>query len=511
MLCQDLVEGLFDLICKQPELFSHLAECPPLTKCRDDITTAKILRQSALSRLPRPLASAVPSDSRSLAEEPDDEFLNQNLPSQGSATISNMTASFSDNHSDLSGMCSAVQSKLYVHKQLFKTRMCPFYQNSICKHGAFCTFAHTPEEVQPRPDLSKTRLCDSVKTSTACKNSSCTFAHQRSQLRISDNTLYKVRLCNFNKNGRCLNGADCRFAHGVSELRAPMLQKSSSSKRQKAQKQAPPLLSSSRDIRVDGSKERSAASFAGDLTLGGEEKDQEHRLASLFSCASTDSSSPVFQPPFDFLDKALSDCGEDGEAARELPPAKSKKKRSKRAKKKKAAGAVTQDSIAAPGNLDWKLLLKQYEDLGISDQDLRYYLQQIGNGNDLVSQEKLLTAADRVSETVSLDQRQFISADSSADRSAKHTALKMEDFRAPNWQPVKGILPLCLPKGSQTSSGNKQDDDILMRILYQGLIVGGGRGVAVATCPAQEQRPLLVPEMSGVLGHQIASPPNLSF
>mmetsp|Transcript_41690 Transcript_41690/g.120952 ORF Transcript_41690/g.120952 Transcript_41690/m.120952 type:complete len:338 (+) Transcript_41690:87-1100(+) len=64
-----------------------------------------------------------------------------------------------------------------------KTRVCRFYPR--CNKGDACRFAHAPEELRSRPNMTKTRMCAGF------------------------------------YDGRCkLSGDECNFAHGEQELRA---------------------------------------------------------------------------------------------------------------------------------------------------------------------------------------------------------------------------------------------------------------------------------------------------
>eukprot|EP00921_Rhytidocystis_pertsovi_P014010 GHVQ01022820.1.p1 GENE.GHVQ01022820.1~~GHVQ01022820.1.p1 ORF type:complete len:555 (+),score=100.57 GHVQ01022820.1:236-1900(+) len=116
-----------------------------------------------------------------------------------------------------------------VRRQLFKTKHCPHHYIGKCYKGTDCTFAHSPDEIRPLPDLRNTRLCLNVRHGGNCTDPSCMFAHCRSDLRTTDSRLYKVRLCNFNKKGKCLNREHCRFAHGTAELRGSLQSKQCSS------------------------------------------------------------------------------------------------------------------------------------------------------------------------------------------------------------------------------------------------------------------------------------------
>lgn len=101
-----------------------------------------------------------------------------------------------------------------LDRQLQKTKICQYFMNGVCKHGAKCRFAHGNEELHQQPDLSKTRICPK---GTACTDPNCQFAHSEEELRSTD-FCYKTSLCIWYSSGKCRNGSRCRFAHGHSEL-----------------------------------------------------------------------------------------------------------------------------------------------------------------------------------------------------------------------------------------------------------------------------------------------------
>jgi len=102
--------------------------------------------------------------------------------------------------------------------QLFKTDMCKFFLRNKCDNGDSCSYAHSVDEVRPKPDLTATSMCRSMLQTGSCTNSSCRFAHSEAELRATHG-FFKMKLCNFAQSGRCKHGAACRFAHSVDELR----------------------------------------------------------------------------------------------------------------------------------------------------------------------------------------------------------------------------------------------------------------------------------------------------
>lgn len=103
-----------------------------------------------------------------------------------------------------------------VVTQLQKTKMCAMHQRGTCRDPK-CSFAHSPDELKPTPDLTKTAICR-MYTRGQCRNSGCKFAHGEQELRVTP-LVYKTQLCNFFARGNCNKGKRCRHAHGDEELR----------------------------------------------------------------------------------------------------------------------------------------------------------------------------------------------------------------------------------------------------------------------------------------------------
>ncbi|KAI9501641.1 hypothetical protein BX070DRAFT_194511, partial [Coemansia spiralis] len=63
----------------------------------------------------------------------------------------------------------------------YKTQICTAYaQNSICKYGAMCCFAHGPEELRqrPNPPKYKTTMCRNIARFGYCPyGDKCDFIH----------------------------------------------------------------------------------------------------------------------------------------------------------------------------------------------------------------------------------------------------------------------------------------------------------------------------------------------
>jgi len=107
-----------------------------------------------------------------------------------------------------------------VKTQFRKTRVCRYFANGFCHHGASCRYAHHAEELHSAPDLNKTKLCFKYFRGE-CANENCNFAHGYSDLRATT-SLFKTELCfQFRDRGFCKAGSSCRYAHGDDELRPP--------------------------------------------------------------------------------------------------------------------------------------------------------------------------------------------------------------------------------------------------------------------------------------------------
>lgn len=107
--------------------------------------------------------------------------------------------------------------KVDISKQLHKTKMCKHFLKGRCRYGQACSYAHNPEELRYRPDLTKTRLCKNFDLGR-CNDDQCMYAHGSEQLRGTDG-VWKTVLCMKYPSGMCKAGRHCRFAHGMHELR----------------------------------------------------------------------------------------------------------------------------------------------------------------------------------------------------------------------------------------------------------------------------------------------------
>ena len=62
-----------------------------------------------------------------------------------------------------------------------KTELCQNFLNGCCAKEN-CRFAHSPEEVQEKPDLTRTKMCRAVQDGKECVRKDCTFAHSEEEL-----------------------------------------------------------------------------------------------------------------------------------------------------------------------------------------------------------------------------------------------------------------------------------------------------------------------------------------
>ncbi|KAL7067117.1 zinc finger, CCCH type domain-containing protein [Cryptosporidium serpentis] len=93
------------------------------------------------------------------------------------------------NNNDIRTDMSLLQRKSsseLVRRQLYKTKMCAFYNVGKCTRGNLCAFAHSVQELRPLPDLRFTRLCEMTKKGDVCRDMNCTFAHSLNDLRTTE-------------------------------------------------------------------------------------------------------------------------------------------------------------------------------------------------------------------------------------------------------------------------------------------------------------------------------------
>jgi len=70
----------------------------------------------------------------------------------------------------------------------WKTELCRYYspEHGHCDKGESCPFAHGPEELRTRPDLTKTALCQLWRRGKCDKGRACPFAHGFRDLRARE-------------------------------------------------------------------------------------------------------------------------------------------------------------------------------------------------------------------------------------------------------------------------------------------------------------------------------------
>lgn len=135
--------------------------------------------------------------------------------------------SLRDNFSkNISPSCFASNSSLFqrrnsselVRRQLYKTKMCAFYNVGKCTRGSLCAFAHSVQELRPLPDLRFTRLCELTKRGDICRDVNCTFAHSLNDLRTTE--IPPTPLSEFNIMSPSENTALIRKLGSASESKA---------------------------------------------------------------------------------------------------------------------------------------------------------------------------------------------------------------------------------------------------------------------------------------------------
>lgn len=108
-------------------------------------------------------------------------------------------------YSSNSSLFQRRNSSELVRRQLYKTKMCAFYNVGKCTRGNLCAFAHSVQELRPLPDLRFTRLCELTKRGDICRDVNCTFAHSLNDLRTTE--IPPTPLSEFNIMGHAENTA----------------------------------------------------------------------------------------------------------------------------------------------------------------------------------------------------------------------------------------------------------------------------------------------------------------
>eukprot|EP01054_Gregarina_sp_Poly1_P000972 Gregarina_sp_Poly_1__971@NODE_1236_length_4689_cov_699_025314_g842_i0_p1_GENE_NODE_1236_length_4689_cov_699_025314_g842_i0NODE_1236_length_4689_cov_699_025314_g842_i0_p1_ORF_typecomplete_len563_score76_69zfCCCH/PF00642_24/0_0012zfCCCH/PF00642_24/0_25zfCCCH/PF00642_24/1_9e07zfCCCH_3/PF15663_5/0_0013zfCCCH_3/PF15663_5/0_00095Torus/PF16131_5/0_027Torus/PF16131_5/8_4e02Torus/PF16131_5/0_24zfCCCH_4/PF18044_1/34zfCCCH_4/PF18044_1/13zfCCCH_4/PF18044_1/0_0019zf_CCCH_4/PF18345_1/1_2e02zf_CCCH_4/PF18345_1 len=192
-----------------------------------------------------------PPDSSSIGSDNtwQGSFLSQ-LPS----TMTSPTTSYEQNSSQASLSNTLPAPSLTGNKktQYKKTKLCPWHRDGKCFMGSACNYAHSREELRPKPDLSKTKLCPELAKGKQCTHGGCRFAHDFVELRATS-AFFKTRICKFWQRGICPAGAECRHAHGREDLR-PTVGAADLLPAPVSARQAPTrsMLSSSCSVQSDG-------------------------------------------------------------------------------------------------------------------------------------------------------------------------------------------------------------------------------------------------------------------
>ncbi|KAH8582552.1 zinc finger protein [Cryptosporidium sp. chipmunk genotype I] len=98
----------------------------------------------------------------------------------------NFSANISPGFASNTSLFQRRNSSELVRRQLYKTKMCAFYNVGKCTRGNLCAFAHSVQELRPLPDLRFTRLCELTKRGDVCRDVNCTFAHSLNDLRTTE-------------------------------------------------------------------------------------------------------------------------------------------------------------------------------------------------------------------------------------------------------------------------------------------------------------------------------------
>jgi Zinc finger C-x8-C-x5-C-x3-H type (and similar) len=96
-----------------------------------------------------------------------------------------------------------------MKQQLFKTKVCRHFLSGRCKYSNDCTFAHSSNELQNRPDFRRTKIC----SKSECRDPQCQYAHNPDQVRDAFDVLCPAWL-----SGNCPNGIACPLSHNPTHL-----------------------------------------------------------------------------------------------------------------------------------------------------------------------------------------------------------------------------------------------------------------------------------------------------
>lgn len=175
------------------------------------------------------------------------------MPSNATSPLTSFEAEQTSSQMSISNAMPAPSLSGNKKTQYKKTKLCPWHRDGKCFMGAACNYAHSREELRPKPDLSKTKLCPELAKGRQCTHEGCRFAHDFVELRATS-AFFKTRICKFWQRGICPAGAECRHAHGREDLRPSVggmidIPAAPLSARQPPKR---PLLSSSCSINSDG-------------------------------------------------------------------------------------------------------------------------------------------------------------------------------------------------------------------------------------------------------------------
>eukprot|EP00419_Tripos_fusus_P051565 CAMPEP_0172822420 /NCGR_PEP_ID=MMETSP1075-20121228/16666_1 /TAXON_ID=2916 /ORGANISM="Ceratium fusus, Strain PA161109" /LENGTH=321 /DNA_ID=CAMNT_0013663409 /DNA_START=48 /DNA_END=1013 /DNA_ORIENTATION=- len=70
-----------------------------------------------------------------------------------------------------------------MRNKFYKIKMCHFVSTGTCKKINTCSFAHSPEELLPMPDLRNTKACPNLLRDGTCEDQDCRYAHATDELR----------------------------------------------------------------------------------------------------------------------------------------------------------------------------------------------------------------------------------------------------------------------------------------------------------------------------------------
>mmetsp|Transcript_29986 Transcript_29986/g.95733 ORF Transcript_29986/g.95733 Transcript_29986/m.95733 type:complete len:419 (-) Transcript_29986:387-1643(-) len=107
----------------------------------------------------------------------------ESVPPSGLSTLEANEGVQLDGSDDKNCSGAEIGARRPGQNKFHKTKLCKFHMSGRCRKRGGCDFAHSPEEMQPLPDLFCTKLCPMLLSGGECHESACSFAHSEAELR----------------------------------------------------------------------------------------------------------------------------------------------------------------------------------------------------------------------------------------------------------------------------------------------------------------------------------------